>query len=90
MKKLLIFKNRPDYVFGSDECETVLIWPDVATVKSMDGEETVECLHTAERMADGEIIEYRIFSWPMPGNWEEYDEMIANISSGSWSEMELC
>ncbi len=81
MKKLLIFKNRPDYVFGSDECETVLIWPDVA-------EETGECLHTAERMGDGEIVECRIYNWPMPKDIAEYDEMIEDIA-GTY-EIEYC
>ncbi len=72
------FDARPDYVFSTDETDTILIWPD----RDWKGD---ECLHTMQRMADGEIVEHAIYNNPMPADGDAYDEMIGSIVDAGWS-----
>ena len=74
MKKIKIFDSQPDYVFGAGETNTVLLWPDTATV---DGD-TVPCIRTREMSDGGEIVDMKIFGYDMPTTAEEYDYMITN------------
>lgn len=85
MKNILTFAACPDYCFSSDELDTILIWPETVQLD----DELVECLHTREITESGEIIEHRIYGWPMPADGAEYAEMLENIISGGGTEIEL-
>lgn len=85
MTNLIITTSDPDYCFSSDEFNTVLIWPDRDEI----GGEMVECLHTRQQMEDGEIVEHLIFNREMPGNGDEYEEMIADIINNEPYEAKL-
>ena len=67
MKTIKTFTERPDYVFGSDELDTVLVWPD--------GENS---FISREVLESGEIVEHRVYNWPIPTTGAEFTEIMEN------------
>ena len=91
MEKILVFENRPDYVFGDDELgNTFLVWPERYTfTEETDGfsGESECCFHVRAKMESGEYIEYRIFNYPLPKSFKELEEIFENAES---SEIQKC
>ena len=81
-KKIVVFDSIPDYVFGDDELDTVLIWPD-----------EVPCcdpgFRTREILESGEVVDCRIYGYSIPGNAAEYDEIMEDIRRGNGSALEI-
>lgn len=82
MKKIINFKNAPDYIFSDDERgNTVLVWPD-----HIDGMDI--CFRCREALESGEIIEYRIYGYEIPTTAEAFEEIMESINSGDQSALE--
>lgn len=76
MTTVKIFPNEPGYMFGSDEVgKTVLVWP--ADKDFPDGDSPV---HYRTLHESAGIVDFVVFSYPIPEDGEQYEEIMANIS----------